>query len=307
MGTDAEANGICCDNGQGWYNVYWNGQKLEHDAFNADIGDEQTITFGNCEANIVTSNEPSRLPSIAPSIQGISIPSDPPSTVSSNKPSNEPSKKTIAHLADEIKRKVGDGCANSFSFISAFFTDAGSTCSTCSFCPGSALTSLFDPNTSATCVECETSENDCKEFKVFTTFDKAWRMSFFHLLTSDASTSYDPKRIILEGSNSFNGEAGSSKNTWITLYDSDQRSGLSFSGRSNEETFVFTNDMNFKHYAVTFVRKPDASKLQVGSYKIVQSYAKECSSVLLENLIGKKVPALKTLSPIGAPTNKPII
>ena len=24
--TDAEANGICCDNGQGWYNVYWNGK-----------------------------------------------------------------------------------------------------------------------------------------------------------------------------------------------------------------------------------------------------------------------------------------
>ena len=117
----------------------------------------------------------------------------------------------------------------------------------------------------------------------------------------------DPKRIILEGSNNFNGEAGSSMNTWIVLYDSDQRSGLSFSGRSEEETFVFHNDLNFKHYAVTFVRKPDASKLQVGSYKIVQSYAKECSSVLLEKLTGKKVPAHKTLSPIGAPTNKPII
>ena len=116
----------------------------------------------------------------------------------------------------------------------------------------------------------------------------------------------DPKRIVLEGSNSFNGEAGSSKNTWITLYDSDQRSGLSFSGRSNEETFVFTNNANFKHYAVTFVRKPDASKLQVGSYKIVQSYAKECSSVLLENLTGKKVPAHKTLAHVGVPTNTPI-
>ena len=107
----------------------------------------------------------------------------------------------------------------------------------------------------------------------------------------------DPKRIILEGSNNFNGEVGSSTNTWITLYDSDQRSGLSFSGRSEEETFVFTNDLNFKHYAITFVRKPDASKLQVGSYKIVQSYAKECSSVLLEKLTGKKVPAHKTLAP----------
>ena len=149
---------------------------MKHDPFNADSGDEQTITFGNCEANIVTSNEQSLSPSIAPSNQGISIPSDPSSTVSSNKPSNQPSKKPIAHLADDIKRKVGDGCANSFSFKSACFTDAGYACNTCRFCPGSALHSLFDPNTSATCVECETSENDCKEFKVFTTFDRAWRM-----------------------------------------------------------------------------------------------------------------------------------
>ena len=27
------------------------GQKLEHDPFNADIRDEQTITFGNCGDN----------------------------------------------------------------------------------------------------------------------------------------------------------------------------------------------------------------------------------------------------------------
>ena len=117
----------------------------------------------------------------------------------------------------------------------------------------------------------------------------------------------DPKRIMLEGSNNFNGEAGSSTNMSIILCDSDQRSGLSFSGRSEQETFVFQNDLNFKHYAVTFVRKPDASKLQVGSYKIVQSYAKECSSVLLEKLTGKKVPAHKTLDPFRAPTNEPMI
>ena len=116
-------------------------------------------------------------------------------------------------------------------------------------------------------------------------------------------THSDPNRIILEGSNNFNGDAGSSTNIWITLHDS---SGSSFSGRSEEETFVFANNMNFKHYAITFVRKPDTSKLQVGSYKIVQSYAKECSSVLLEKLTGKKVLAHKTLAPIGSPTNEPM-
>ena len=116
----------------------------------------------------------------------------------------------------------------------------------------------------------------------------------------------DPKRITLEGSNNFNGEAASITNTWITLYDSDERSGLSFSGRSEEETFVFSNDQKFKHYAITFVRKSDAFKLQMGSYKIVQSYVEECSSILLEKLTGKKIPARKTLAHIGAPTSTPI-
>lgn len=166
-----------------------------------------------------------------------------------------------------------------------------STCDTCSFCPGSTLSSLFDSNAPATCVDCKTSENDCKEFKVFTTFDKAWRMWFFRVLASGASPSYDPKRIILQGSNNFNGEAGSKTDTWITLYDSDERSGLSFSGQNEEETFAFANDLDFKDYAVTFVRKPDTSTLQVGSYKIIQSYTRECSSVLLEKLTGNKVPA----------------
>ena len=154
---------------------------MDHEPFKNGHGREQIMFFG-CPDFIFE-------PTSAPSNQGTIIPSNPPTTVSSNNPSYEPSKKTIPYLADEIKRKVGDGCANSFSFKSAYFTDTGSTCNTCTFCPGSTLTSLFDPNVSATCVECETSENDCKEFKVFTTLDKAWRMWFFHLLASDASAS----------------------------------------------------------------------------------------------------------------------
>ena len=155
---------------------FFKGQALEHAPFDHDNGFRQMLVFGTCSSEHQSSFSPTYLSSVPPN-------------VSSNKPSHVPSKKPIAYLADEIKRKVGDGCANSFSFKSACFTDTGSTCNTCSFCPGSTLASLFDPNTSAICVECETSENDCKEFKVFTTFDKAWRMSFFHLLTSDASTS----------------------------------------------------------------------------------------------------------------------
>ena len=117
----------------------------------------------------------------------------------------------------------------------------------------------------------------------------------------------DPKRIMLERSNNSNGEAGSSKSTRINLHDFDQRSGLSFSGWNEAETFVFTNDLNSNHCAVTFVQKPDASKLQVGSYKMFQYYAKEWSSLLLEKLISKKVPAQKTFAHVGVPTTMPII
>ena len=39
------------------------GQILKHDHFNAESGDEQIITFGNCEDNVVP-HEPSSLPSI---------------------------------------------------------------------------------------------------------------------------------------------------------------------------------------------------------------------------------------------------
>ena len=118
-------------------------------------------------------------------------------------------------------------------------------------------------------------------------------------------THSDPDRIILEGSNNFNGIAESSANTWITLYDSNQ--GLSFSGRQEEQSFIFENDLSFKHYAITFVKKSDSPKLQVGHYKIVQTYAKECSSLLLKEITGHKVPAhnTKTLVPSKVPTNKP--
>ena len=110
----------------------------------------------------------------------------------------------------------------------------------------------------------------------------------------------------MEGSNNFNGEAGSNTSTWITLCDSVQSSGLSFSGGSNEKTFVFANDLSFKHCVVTLVMKLDASKTQVGSYKIAHNYAKESSSVLLETLTGKKAPAHNILAPIRETNNKSI-
>jgi len=45
--TDKKKNGICCENGGGWYNVHWGDEKLDHDPF--IDGYAQTITFGNCD------------------------------------------------------------------------------------------------------------------------------------------------------------------------------------------------------------------------------------------------------------------
>lgn len=43
---DSESNGICCQDGIGWYDVLWGGDKVPHDPFND--GTEQMVIFGNC-------------------------------------------------------------------------------------------------------------------------------------------------------------------------------------------------------------------------------------------------------------------
>ena len=107
---------------------------------------------------------------------------------------------------------------------------------------------------------------------------------------------------MLEGSNTF--EAGSSTNIWTTLHDSDQGSGVIFSSRSKEETFFsFINDQQYKHYAITFVRKPDSSKIQIGNYGIVEAYTRQCTLELFKELTGILIaPAYITSAPTGAPT-----
>ena len=133
-------------------------------------------------------NAPSNQETIAPSLPTKKM-SMLPSNIPTDRSSFAPSTKPKAHLEHKIKNKIGDGCANNLSFASAFFTHEGSTCNACRFCSGSSLSSLFDPRTSSTCIECDTNDDECEEFKVFTTFDKAWRTWFFTILTSDASTS----------------------------------------------------------------------------------------------------------------------
>lgn len=213
---------------------------------------------------------------------------------------------TLALSSEEIEGKIGNGCRNKISFTHAFFTESGSTCESCKFCVGSALRHLFDPKISSTCVECNAPDDDCKEFKVYTSFENAWKAWFFSVFSSDASTSNDPKRIKIEGSNSFNGNAESSESSWHTLYDSEQADGLKFLDRNAEQFFSFPNDQEYKSYAITFTRMDDAAKLQIGHYAIIQSYTKDCTSLSLEQLTGRKI-AAPTETPTVAPTETPTV
>ena len=90
---------------------------------------------------------------------------------------------------EDIKTKVGDGCATRMTFDSSFVNDAGSPCTSCSFCPISELTHLFDPKISSICVECEDDTSTCDKLQVITTFEEAWMMTFFSLLPSNAPSS----------------------------------------------------------------------------------------------------------------------
>jgi len=213
------------------------------------------------------------------------------------------SSSAFALSTDDIETKVGDGCANSVSFTSSFVTDAGLPCTSCGFCSGSAIRDLFNPKKLSTCVECDVKESSCNKLRVVTAFDKAWKMPFFSLLSSDAPSSDDPTGIVLEGSNTHDGG-------WKVLYDSSTLvSGLEFSARKAEELFILNanSDNEFKYFAITFVRKKDNTKIQIGNYGIIQSYTKVCTSNLHEALTETMVPPYTTSAPTSAPTKTPYI
>ena len=89
------------------------------------------------------------------------------------------------------------------------------------------------------------------------------------------------------------------------MYNSDQYSGSVFTGRSEKKSLVFSNDENYKHYGITFVRSEQSSKIQVGNYEIIQAYTKKCASEAYEKLVGVKVPAQPTKAPTNVPTGIP--
>lgn len=197
--------------------------------------------------------------------------------------------------SEEIKTEVGTGCANKALFSSSFTTEKGDVCSECSFCSGSSLTSIFNPKSSSTCIDCGSNQNDCTNFQVVVSFDEDWRMWFVSILSSDGPIEDDPSKIIMEGSNDFNGKIG----TWAPLYDS---SGPVFNGRSEKKTMLFNNIKSYKQYRVTFVRNKNSSKMKVSHYGIIPAYTKQCTAELHEKLTGVKLSAELTVAPTSQPT-----
>ena len=87
------------------FNVFFLGENLDHDPFNADDGKEQIILFGECEDDIVSSPSllPSRKISPFPSLRP-SVKSQTPSSSSSFSPSS-PKDKNYKKKAKESKNK----------------------------------------------------------------------------------------------------------------------------------------------------------------------------------------------------------
>merc|ERR1712232_714332 len=107
---------------------------------------------------------------------------------------------------------VGDGCSNNINFTSSFHTDSGASCSTCAFCEGFHLSSIFDPKVESMCIDCTTADNECVSLKVTTAFDKAWIMKFIRLASSGLGFETDPENIAVQASKDLS--------SWTEIYDS---------------------------------------------------------------------------------------
>merc|ERR1712228_612182 len=69
---DTGNNGICCENGNGFYELYWGGDKLYHNEFDKDSGSKQELLFGECKEHVPGSApllQPSSRLSLQPSSQ----------------------------------------------------------------------------------------------------------------------------------------------------------------------------------------------------------------------------------------------
>jgi len=152
---------------------------------------------------------------------------------------------------------------------------------------------MFNPHIDSTCIQCASAENSCNTLKVVTSFQHAWIMEFITLASSAMEADSDPNKIIVEGSEDLE--------TWNELYNSD----LAFTSRKKGEDFVFSNHKSYKSYSIKFERKAESTKMNVGTYGVVQSYAKACTSNIHGRITGKSILPYSTMRPTEAPTKTP--
>lgn len=207
---------------------------------------------------------------------------------------------------DDLEAMLNE-CEYNFNFTSAYFNGNGVCDNTCEMCPGSALKALYDNSDYDSCVECSSSNAECDQFKVFTTFDKAWLIRFFTLTASIMSASDDPSRVLFQGSNNFNGVEGEgSTNSWVTLHDSDLYGDFTFTDRSKEETIMLNNYQEYRHYAIVFYKNSESSKIRIGNYGLLQAYNQECTATVFEELLGiKLITNAPSSTPSYVPTDEP--
>jgi len=173
---------------------------------------------------------------------------------------------------------AGDGCQNHVKFSSNFVSSSGEVCDTCSFCDGSRLSAVFDPDSQGACIDCAGTDNSCVEIQIMTTFDNEWAMEFISLSSSHAGSEYDPETIIIEGSND--------DDVWDQLL----QKTLVFNDRKEAVDFLIDDsDKKHKHYKMTFRMKESASKMHIGHYAIISSYTKTCTSNIFEDVTGISV------------------
>ena len=72
--------------------------------------------------------------------------------------------------AEDMNEDIGGSCVNTIKFHSSFKTDAVDTCSTCEFCKGSLLSSLFDLQVENAHAECGVVDNFYNSLEVVTDF-----------------------------------------------------------------------------------------------------------------------------------------
>lgn len=199
----------------------------------------------------------------------------------------------VAQLSlEKVMEVVGSG-ANDIDFSSSFAQDDGTPCDKCSFCTGSALRSLFIRKTKSMCVTCEEG-NKCNALKVNFSFNKAWAMSYFSLISSDALSSEDPSKVVINGSKD--------KEKWTVLTEVSE---LNFSERDKSKDIIFDNEEEFPHYSITFFKKNTSANMKIGHLNVIDPYFKQYIVETFKKFTGKTSLGLPTIAPTPSPTDTP--